>query len=367
MRLPAWLGVGERRWRKSPDEDVQPAKTLWDFLQLLIVPVLLVVIALSFNASQASRERSRNEETRRDATLDAYLAQMSDLILNGHLLSAERGSAVTQVARAITLAAVRRLDGRRKGEVVRFVSEAGLLDVRVYDRSTEVPTPLVSLSGADLRDVDLAHATIAPSHVDPRTLTATYSWQVLLGGDLRGAIFDGASLDVFFEDGADLQGASFKEASLSSAAFREAHLEGASFEEASLSSSDFHDAHLEAASFKGALVRFASFFEAFLDGVVFDGADIDQGSFERACLDDASFVGAEFNFNEYIGEAHGRTIFRDAEGMDVDFRHAKNLASLRFPFEDFPDAHFEGPIADRPKPIPPSYVQNDPCGRPRVN
>jgi hypothetical protein len=91
MRWPAWLGVGERRWKKSPDEEVQPGKTLWDFLQLLIVPAMLAVIALLFNASQASRERHSEDrrvrvdralaiETRRDANLDAYLAEMRDLI-----------------------------------------------------------------------------------------------------------------------------------------------------------------------------------------------------------------------------------------------------------------------------------------------
>ena len=31
----------ERRWTKKPDEEVQPSKTVWDFLQLLIVPAML--------------------------------------------------------------------------------------------------------------------------------------------------------------------------------------------------------------------------------------------------------------------------------------------------------------------------------------
>jgi hypothetical protein len=110
MRWPAWLGVGERRWKKSPGEEVQPPKTLWDFLQLLIVPAILVVIALAFNASQASREQKREDrrvredralatETRRDANLDAYLTEMRDLILNRHLLTSRKGSAVQSVAR----------------------------------------------------------------------------------------------------------------------------------------------------------------------------------------------------------------------------------------------------------------------------
>jgi hypothetical protein len=31
VRWPAWTGVGERRWKKTSDEEVQPPKTLWDY------------------------------------------------------------------------------------------------------------------------------------------------------------------------------------------------------------------------------------------------------------------------------------------------------------------------------------------------
>ena len=138
MRWREWLGVGERRWKKAPDEEVQPAKTVWDFLQLLIVPAMLAAIAIAFNASQASRDRSREDRrtredralaraAREDATLSSYFSQMGDLMLKEHLLDRRRDSPASSVARTITLAPVRRLDGKRKGEVVRFLTEAGLL------------------------------------------------------------------------------------------------------------------------------------------------------------------------------------------------------------------------------------------------
>jgi hypothetical protein len=59
MRSPGWLGVGERRWKKSPDEDVQPSKTVWDLLQLLIVAELsppLVSTACAEHASLGGAE-----------------------------------------------------------------------------------------------------------------------------------------------------------------------------------------------------------------------------------------------------------------------------------------------------------------------
>jgi hypothetical protein len=33
-----WTGVAQRRWKTAPNEQVQPSKTPWDLLQLLIVP-----------------------------------------------------------------------------------------------------------------------------------------------------------------------------------------------------------------------------------------------------------------------------------------------------------------------------------------
>jgi hypothetical protein len=141
MRWREWLGVGERRWKKAPDEEVQPAKTLWDWLQLLIVPAILVGVTFVWTASQTRSDNKREdrriaadraaaEEARRDATLQGYLGEMSGLMLDKKLLTSTAGSAVSTVASTVTLTTLRRLDGERKAAVVRFLYEAGLLNPR---------------------------------------------------------------------------------------------------------------------------------------------------------------------------------------------------------------------------------------------
>ena len=120
---------------------MQPSKTLWDLLQLLIVPVILVGVSLWWNASQDSRDKRRAEQVRQDTTLDDYIQQMSDLMLSKRLLSSKPGDAARSVAHTITLTTLRRLDGARKGEVVRFLEEARLIHVRGFP---------VRLDGADL-------------------------------------------------------------------------------------------------------------------------------------------------------------------------------------------------------------------------
>src|SRR3954449_6986209 len=61
MRWREWLGVGERRWKKAPDEEIQPGKTLWDWLQLLIVPAILIGIGFLWSARQTASENKRDD------------------------------------------------------------------------------------------------------------------------------------------------------------------------------------------------------------------------------------------------------------------------------------------------------------------
>src|SRR5262245_59669259 len=117
-RWPDWMGVGEKSWPAEPGREVRRAKTLWDWLQLLIVPAILIGVTFVWSYTQTRSDNKREdrriaadraaaEETRRDATLQAYLDQMSGLILHEGLRKPLEGSAVTEVARAVTLATLR--------------------------------------------------------------------------------------------------------------------------------------------------------------------------------------------------------------------------------------------------------------------
>src|SRR5215218_6841378 len=71
-------------------------KTAWDFLQLLIVPLMLVAIGLVFSLQQDARqqrvedqraeaERELAEQRAQDEALQAYLDQMGSLLLERDL------------------------------------------------------------------------------------------------------------------------------------------------------------------------------------------------------------------------------------------------------------------------------------------
>jgi uncharacterized protein YjbI with pentapeptide repeats len=305
-----WLGVGEQRWTKADNEEVRPAKTAWDWLQLAVVPIVLALIAIAFNAAQASRDSAREaQRTREDRAIAArrteeeralaadvrradvlhdYLNRMADLMLDHNLLRSRAGSELQTVARSVTLAALRRLDGDGRGQIVRFLAEAGLMGAtpansgRVLKR--KVPgwvlgvRPIVALWDADLTGAKLADADLTGG--------------VLYGAHLVNAQFESADLSGTNFDGAELTGADFDGATLDRASLVDSRLEHGSFRRASLRNAVLINACLSHTTFAAADLSNASVFLAAGSHIDFTGAqlrglDIRDGSltnveFEKA-------------------------------------------------------------------------------------
>jgi hypothetical protein len=110
-------------------------KPLWDWLQLLIVPLVLAAIGFWFTASQDARqqqiegqraeaERELAEQRAQDEALQAYLDQMSQLILDWklgedeHCFTCHRAAPLAQ---ARTSTVILRLDAEHNESVTRFL------------------------------------------------------------------------------------------------------------------------------------------------------------------------------------------------------------------------------------------------------
>src|SRR5437763_602783 len=59
-------------------------KTLWDWFQLLIIPLVLAVIAISFNRVERKNEKAIALGNQRETALQTYLDKMSELLLKEH-------------------------------------------------------------------------------------------------------------------------------------------------------------------------------------------------------------------------------------------------------------------------------------------
>jgi uncharacterized protein YjbI with pentapeptide repeats len=238
-----WTGFGEAVQPKPDNGEVQPGKTLWDWLQLFIVPLALAAIGLWFAAQQDSRQQQIEEERAnsaqkieeqraQDAALQAYLDQMSQLMLEGDLRGSDGGSEeVRTLARARTRTVLARLDSRRKGSVVQFLYEASLI---------EKDHPVVSLSNVSLRDADLSKLVLSDADLSDADL----SFADLSGANLQDADLSFADLSSAKMSGAKMSGANTNEADLRNADLSFADLRNAKLIGATLSSVDLRNAKL---------------------------------------------------------------------------------------------------------------------------
>jgi hypothetical protein len=220
-------------------------KTLWEWLQLLgalAIPIVLAIAGFWFTTQQEARqqrieaqraqqaqkiedqraeaERQLGEQRAQDEALQAYLDQMSGLLLaDKGLRESEKGSEVRTLARARTITVLGRLDGDRKSSVVAFLIEAGLIQ-----KPGEGRAPIISLRGADLSGVVLSSVVLSDANLSGADLFeadlsgAVLSFANLNGADLRladlsGAVLHNTDLSGAYLDGADLSNADLSNAS----------------------------------------------------------------------------------------------------------------------------------------------------------
>src|SRR5260221_1753058 len=196
-----WTGFNQHIGPRVPQ--YQPTKTLWDWLQLLIIPLVLAVAALLFNRAttrteqEIAAQRYKQDQQialdkQREDLLQTYLDRMSELLLEKSLATSPSDEA-RNVARVRTITILFQLDARRIGYVFAFLREAGLM-------SAKSNSSIVSLSQANLSGADLSQANLS-------------------GADLSGANLSEADLS-----GADLSRANLSKANLSKANLSEAYL-----------------------------------------------------------------------------------------------------------------------------------------------
>lgn len=259
-----WTGFGESRITKEATEDVQRARTLWDWLQLLIVSAMIAGVGLWFSGEQGKAQResavsiaqgqqAAEDQRAQDTALQSYIDQMSQLMGDGKLRNSQPGSDERALARTRTLTVLRRAtDADRKRTVVRFLYEGRLIRMNPPDGGLSAQTlPIVTLAdanliGANLGDnISLADVNLSGAQLRGANLAKTN----LTNADLSKATMINAALDGSDLTDANLSGANLAGATLSRPKNEAGEEEG---EAAILTNADFTDADLSGANLQGA-------------------------------------------------------------------------------------------------------------------
>src|SRR2546421_4372154 len=194
-------------------------KTLWEWLQLLIIPAVLAVSGYAFTYTTSRNERAATEkrtqaerevaenraqaerdlalDNQRESALQDYIDKMAELLLKDHLSELKpEYKEVRKIARVRTLTVLPRLDGKRKRSVFQFLYESNLIDR---------DNPIVDLNGADLSHADLGCVNWDHTNLRRANLRKANLWGACLmrttlknaqlqKADLRGSVLTGTDL-----------------------------------------------------------------------------------------------------------------------------------------------------------------------------
>ncbi|MGA1474850.1 MAG: pentapeptide repeat-containing protein [Prochlorothrix sp.] len=271
-------------------------RSLWEWMELLIFPVLVGVGAVYFEAKLGGEQERQAEEDRkleRSIATDRYqqqaLNQYFDRVTkmledndNSAVLAEDEGGATftgksdlalsgveVAIIRSRTLTTLRELDGRRKGLLVQFLMENALI---------RGENPFIPLDGADLQSANLAELNL--------------SLENLAGADLRRANLRGAYLENALLNGADLRDADLRIADLTNANLTGAQLSSGLLGGAQMLGTILDRADLSGADLGGAYLQDASLYSANLLGASLDNVFLYEADLSETNLYDASLSNA---------------------------------------------------------------------------
>jgi uncharacterized protein YjbI with pentapeptide repeats len=227
--------------------------------QALVLPVVIGLGVLWLTQDIEQSQRQLSDITQNRQSLENYLDSISDLLLEQKLLPAAAdppgwSRQPIHAVRVKTLTTLRTLAGDQKGTVVRFLHESCLLKARRGPALLDCQAlPLISMAGADLRQVNLTHAWLPDI-------------------SLAGAFLNGADLS-----GADLSRAKLARADFSGYASASAvhwlpfrASEPQALQPTNLQGANLQLADLSGANLSGANLRQANLRQANLSGARFD-------------------------------------------------------------------------------------------------
>jgi uncharacterized protein YjbI with pentapeptide repeats len=320
ITLPTWAGLGN--------------KTIWDWVSLLLLPIVLTVGGLIFTGRQeerqqeledqrAARELHLADQVAQDKALQAYLDQMSELIQAHDLLACENACWETiALAQARTETVMQRLDADHNRSVVRFLNGADLLgkeDLLGDDPSALSLFESADLAEADLENTDLREVVLRESYLREADLNQAHLANADLGGaDLTGAHLRNAQLQGTYLDYAELSDAELSDADLSNADLDGANLTGADLSGADLSGADLTDTDLNNADLSDANLQgaYKHDYSGDEENQLIPRAELEQ---QAKSLKGATMTNEEYRPEERANaQQPGTPAFTDASGNTIE-------------------------------------------------
>ena len=354
-------------------------KKLWDWFELLAVPILIVIIGYQLEqrdkrkaGEQVRLEREIANNNLAEEAIQAYLERMSALLLNKEfrkdlfpnvnykLNPSGYDNPVRNVARMQTTTILRRLerDKERQARIINFLRDSELYKF-IFQNANLSKIDLsqanlyeVNLQGADLEFANLQEVYLYRTNLQGASLKETNLQRANLAmAELQGANLHRANLQGVDLDRANLQDAHLEETNLQGASLKETNLQQANLAMAELQGANLHRANLQGADLEFANLQDADLEGAKLQGAHLEGANLQETRLQEAKLQDADLEGAKLQDTDLELANLQDTDLEFAKLQDADLEGAKlqdadlyraNLQQAHLKGANLQQAHLKG-------------------------
>jgi hypothetical protein len=214
-------------------------KSFWDWLQLLIVPLMLAFGAFYLNYASETRDKQIAEEGKQQELLKDYFSKMQTLIVETKkskdsqpkIVETKKSVETTKskdsqpnpdgapllpefipIAEALTFAVLDQLDGKRKGKVISYLADSKLITANIKDQKSK---PVIDLRKANLKEIVLEDVSLDGLSITGADMTEAKLTEVILtNSNLVSSKFINATLDTVDFSGSKLGNSNFYDADL---------------------------------------------------------------------------------------------------------------------------------------------------------
>jgi uncharacterized protein YjbI with pentapeptide repeats len=325
-----WSGF---RIAQSTTNNSLSIKTLWDWMELLLIPLALAGIAFLFRKSEVELSIQQSREKSRDDALSLYFQHIQTILLETDLSDSQTAKATSKLVSARTISLLRMLDPERKLLVLRFLHDAELIYgtqpfvnlIRADLR--HIPSYRFYLSNANLHGVNLEYAHLQSAQLDGTHLSGANLYRA----DLSSSYINEANLEYTMLNEADLYLAQLKKTSLIKASACKSNFAGAFLDGAVLRDVDLTRANLRKAKLRGAYLVWTRLVHANLSNADLTGADLSEANLMYANLRGADLTNANLT-NAIVTQAQLRKAKSISGAVLVGIRD--RLAPPRMPESD---------------------------------
>jgi len=302
-----------------------PQKYIWDWLDLLVVPVVLALggILITFineinnreiaayqrhldrdlDLSNKQKDFDLQESMHQIRLLSEYLSNMSKLMLDYKLR--QKRKSVRDIANAWTINAMMNLNKDNKGEALRFLYNSDLISGN---------NPVVNVSEMDFSETILKASNLS-------------------GANLSGIILNNSDLNKTNLSGTNLTNAKLSDADLSEAIINDINFTSAEGSSIILSDCNIHNLEVHRVKFPGAILENvniynSSFNRANFRELLVKDSDISEFSFnncelQESYIDSSELLHTRINNSQLTSSKLNQTNFFDVKFVDCDLSYCR--------------------------------------------